>query len=82
MTEELKPCPFCGNELISMGWARSRSAYVGEDTTTAVYWTIGCRCGATMLVRMEDCDDDEGDFPTATEAAKIATERWNRRDVK
>ena len=65
-----------------MGWVRSRSAYVGEDTTTAVYWTIGCRCGATMLVRMEDVNDDEGDLPTATEASRIATERWNKRAME
>ena len=79
MTEELKPCPFCGNEYVSMGWARSRSAYVGEDTTTAVYWTIGCRCGATMLVRMKNRDDDDDDLPTEKEASRIATERWNKR---
>ena len=82
MIEELKPCPFCGNELISVGWARSRSAYVGEDVMIAIYYMVGCGCGATMLVRMKNRDDDDDDLPTATEAARIATERWNKRVAK
>lgn len=82
MTEELKPCPFCGNELISVGWTYSHRTYVGGDITTGVYWTIRCRCGATMLVRMRSHDDYETDFPTATEASRIATERWNKRAME
>ena len=53
MSEKLKPCPFCGNELMSVGWTSDRTV-------------IG----------------DNDDLPTATEAARIATERWNRRVVE
>lgn len=79
MTEELKPCPFCGNEYVSMGWVRSNRACLGVDIMIATYYMVGCGCGATMLVRMKNRDDDEDDLPTATEAARIATERWNKR---
>lgn len=82
MTEELKPCPFCGNEYVSMGWARSNRAFVGEDVMMATYYMVGCRCGATMLVRMKNHDDDDVDLPTATEAARIVTERWNKRAME
>ena len=79
MTEELKPCPFCGNEYVSMGWARPRRVYADEDIAPVVYWMVTCGCGATMLVRMKNRDDDDDDLPTATEAARIATGRWNER---
>lgn len=78
---ELRPCPFCGNELISTGWTRPRRVYADEDIVPVIYWMVTCGCGATMLVRMknrDDSDDDE-DLPTIKEAAKIAMERWNRR---
>ena len=80
MTGELKPCPFCGNELISMGWARSSSGYVGSSITST-YYMVGCGCGATMLVRMKNRDDDDDDLPTEKEAAKIATDNWNKRMI-
>ena len=79
---ELKPCPFCGNKLISIGWARSNRACLGVDIMIATYYMVGCRCGATMLVRMKNRDDDDDDLPTATEASRIATERWNKRITK
>lgn len=79
MTEELKPCPYCGNELISMGWTYSNRGYVDGDLITSAYYMITCGCGATMLVRMKNRDDDDDDLPTATEASRIATERWNKR---
>lgn len=82
MTEELKPCPFCGNEYVSMGWARSSRGYAGEGLIKSTYYMVGCGCGATMLVRMKNRDDDDDDLPTAKEAARIATERWNKRVAK
>ena len=82
MTEELKPCPFCGNEYVSMGWARSTRGYVDSGLIKSTYYTIVCGCGATMLVRMKNRDDDDDDLPTAKEAARIATERWNKRVAK
>ena len=79
MTEELKPCPFCGNEYVSMGWVRSNRACLGVDIMIATYYMVGCRCGATMLVRMKNRDDDDDDLPTAKEAARIVTDNWNKR---
>ena len=79
MTEELKPCPFCGNELISTGWTHPRRVYADEDIVPAVFWMVTCGCGATMLVRMKNRDDDDDDLPTAKEAAKIVTDNWNKR---
>ena len=82
MTEELKPCPFCGNEYVSMGWARSNRTFVEGDVMISTYYMVTCGCGATMLVRMKNRDDDDDDLPTATEAARIVTERWNERVAK
>ena len=79
MTGELKPCPFCGNELISMGWGCSNRSFVDGNVMMSTYYMVTCGCGATMLVRMKNRDDDDDDLPTATEAARIATERWNER---
>ena len=79
MTEKLKPCPFCGNKFISMGWGRSNRSFVDGNVMMSTYYMVTCGCGATMLVRMKNCDDDDDDLPTATEAARIATERWNKR---
>ena len=81
MTEELKPCPFCGNEYVSMGWARCNRGYA-DGGLKSTYYMITCGCGATMLVRMKNRDDDDDDLPTATEASRIATERWNKRVTK
>ena len=78
MTEELKPCPFCGNERISMGWARSNRGYVDGDLKST-YYMVTCGCGAAVIVRMKECDNVDNDLPTAKEAARIAMEKWNRR---
>ena len=77
MTEELKPCPFCGNELISVGRTFDRTV-IGDKVILSCYYTIVCKCGASMFIRMKN-KDDEDDLPTEKEAARIATERWNRR---
>ena len=75
MTEELKPCPFCGREDMSVSWRR----VVRDENILGTDYMIRCRCGASVIVRMNECDNVENDLPTATEAARIATERWNKR---
>ena len=79
---KVKPCPFCGNMHVSIGWERSTVANVGGEVLRATFYKIGCRCGASMSVRMKVCDYDDDDLPTAYEAAKIAMERWNRRVIE
>ena len=84
MSEELKPCPFCGNELMSVGWTSDRTV-IGDKVILSCYYTIVCKCGASMFIRMkkrDSGDDDNDDLPTANEAAKIAMERWNRRAMQ
>ena len=83
MTEELKPCPFCGSELISVGWTYDRTV-IGDKVILSCYYTVVCECGASMFIRMknrDDSDEDE-DLPTIKEAARIATERWNKRAME
>lgn len=75
----LKPCPFCGHEDMSVSWRRCVVKVVRDENVMGTDYMIRCRCGGAMLVRMKNRDDDDDDLPTATEAARIATERWNRR---
>ena len=74
----LKPCPFCGNELLSVWWTYSDRTVIGDKVILSRYYTIVCKCGATMFIRMKNSDDDE-DLPTIKEAVRIAMERWNGR---
>lgn len=76
---ELKPCPFCGREDMSVSWRRAVVKVVRDENILGTDYMIRCRCGATMLVRMKNRDDDDDDLPTATEASRIVTERWNKR---
>ena len=80
-----KPCPFCGSDLISVGWTYSDRTVIGDKVILSCYYTIVCKkCGASMFIRMknrDDSDDDE-DLPTIKEAARIAIERWNRRAMQ
>ena len=82
MTEELKPCPFCGHEDMSVSWRRTVVKVVRDENILGTEYMIRCRCGAAVMVRMKECDNVENDLPTATEAARIATERWNRRVIE
>ena len=75
---ELKPCPFCGYNHMEVAWRRSTITLV-DDVIAPIYYMIRCRCGAAMLVRMRNYDDDLDYLPIATEASRIATEKWNRR---
>ena len=81
MIIKLKPCPFCGRRDMSV--ERRRSIITLEDDHSIVtrYHMIRCRCGASMMVAMQDEDEDDG-LPTAKEAAWIASERWNRRRIE
>ena len=82
---ELEPCPFCGSDLISVGWTYSDRTVIGDEVILSCYYTIVCKCGASMFIRMknrDDSDDDDDDLPTAEEAARIAMERWNRRAMQ
>ena len=81
MTEKLKPCPFCGNELLSVGWTYSDRTVIGDKVILSCYYTIVCKCGASMFIRMKNRDnsDDDEDLPTIKEAVRIAMERWNER---
>lgn len=63
MTEELKPCPFCG------GNAYHLSCYNGTD----FWWEIACcHCGAMVASRKTV-------FPRNEEARDDAIKKWNRR---
>ena len=78
MIIKLKPCPFCGRRDMSVEWRRSIIALEDERSIITRYHMIRCRCGACMMVAMQDEDEDDS-LPTAKEAAWIASERWNRR---
>lgn len=41
LTEELKPCPFCGRAV--------KPSYVTSTTDRSRIWYIDCECGARML---------------------------------
>ena len=75
----LKPCPFCGREDMSVSWRRSIVKVVHDENILETDYMIRCRCGAAVIVRMKECDNVNNDLPTAEEAARIATEKWNRR---
>jgi hypothetical protein len=68
MTEELKPCPFCG------GAVHLERAYDTQDRImgTRKWWGVVCRntinLGGTCAIEQ---------IPSASE--KAAIERWNRR---
>lgn len=79
---DLKPCPFCGNEDMSVSWRRAVVKAVRDEIILGTDYMIRCRCGAAMIVRMKECDNVENDLPTAAEASRIATERWNRRAMQ
>ena len=77
---KLNPCPFCGHEDMSVSWRRTVVKVVRDENILGTEYMIRCRCGAAVIVRMKECDNVENDFPTATEAARIAIEKkWNRR---
>ena len=76
---ELKPCPFCGRGDMSVSWRRTVVKVVHDENILGTDYMIRCRCGAAVIVRMKECDNVDNGLPTAAEAARIATERWNKR---
>ena len=78
---KFKRCPFCGSELISVGWTYADRTVIGDKVILSCYYTIVCECGASMFIRMKNRDDgdEDDDLPTIKEAARIAIEKWNRR---
>ena len=78
---ELKPCPFCGRRDMSVEWRRSMIALTDEHSIVTRYHMIRCRCGACMMVEMQNKNEDCA-LPYAKEAAKIASEKWNRRKTE
>ena len=79
---KLNPCPFCGREAVSVSWRRTVVKVVRHENILGTDYMIRCTCGAAVIVRMKECDNVENDLPTAEEAARIATERWNRRVIE
>ena len=79
---KLKPCPFCGNEDVSVSWRRTVVKVVRDENVMGTDYMIRCRCGAAVIVRMKECDNVDNDLPSASDAAKIATEKWNRRVMR
>ena len=79
---KVKPCPFCGREDMSVSWRRVVVKVVRDENIIGSEYMIRCRCGAAVIVRMKECDNVNNDLPTAEEAARIATERWNRRVIE
>lgn len=76
---ELKPCPFCGREDMSVSWRHAVVKVVRNENILITEYMIRCRCGAAVIIHMKECDNVNNDLPTAEEAARIATEKWNRR---
>lgn len=71
MTNELKPCPFCGCSNIS--------TYRRSGSDCAFIWCECDLCGATTkAVRAIDCDADVF-WETNSYNKKMAKERWNCR---
>lgn len=79
---KLKACPFCGREDMNVSWRRTVVKVVRDENIMGTDYMIRCKCGAAVIVRMKECDNVENELPTAEEAAKIATEKWNRRVIE
>ena len=70
MAGELKPCPFCGGKP-SLWWRKDRyTSYIRAECGT---------CGAKTRGVTTAEDPDDPDFWDCSDA-KLAVERWNRRD--
>lgn len=70
MSEDLKPCPFCGGKPEIM--EESGGDHVGYATTCR----IRCKCGASMV----GVDDkDKNGWACKSNAAVKAISAWNKR---
>lgn len=78
MTEQLKPCPFCGGEATITEYA---SGHKGNGTFTADY-KAGCdKCKIHFCHNSEFCLVD-GQPRVTVNGYKLAVEAWNRRTGK
>ena len=71
MSEQLKPCPFCGGKPIKEK-ARLDERFGYAETVT--YRCVGCGC-----TRSARGDDSNGGYADNTKVEKNALEAWNRR---
>lgn len=76
MSEELKPCPFCGSTRLSVK-SKKRKAYLGMEI--AATYSVRCNVckarGGTASIYTSRKEYLEG----KTGAEKIVADMWNRR---
>lgn len=70
MSEELKPCPFCGGE------AKVKAAK--KDYIGFTIW-CACKCGARTEGFCPDTNKEDDTMENIEECKKRAIEAWNRR---
>lgn len=64
--KKLKPCPFCGNENISI------------DLDESFYIRVGCDCGATIILNF--ISQEKGDFfKEEVNHCNVLVNTWNKR---
>lgn len=79
MSDELKPCPFCGNEVLAI-MARRLATYEPDNIKTVTGVAMCADCGAEMRVNLTvrlDMSDDMAE----EEIRRELRERWNARAV-
>lgn len=79
MSDELKPCPFCGNEVLAI-MARRLATYEPDNIKTVTGVAMCADCGAEMRVNLTvrlDMPDDMAE----EEIRRELRERWNARAV-
>lgn len=74
-SKELKPCPFCGGDHITI--SNEREAYDGGDRWWCYECDVVCRCGASLHVYHGETRHNRWD--TAETELDFAIEAWNRR---
>ena len=75
--EEIKPCPFCGNEIIGL-----HVGIVGDDGEVGIW----CNCGAGIMLDRSKFSDrfvnenlDAGELSFNIEGLEPIIKAWNRR---
>ena len=72
MSEELKPCPFCGSKVVTHIWYKK-----AERSTDTIAFTIRCENGCCE--RTTTTTSTIVSFETITTAMNEMRERWNSR---
>lgn len=76
MSEELKPCPYCGKKAES--FITNTGCY--REGTFFVSFKVGCEpCGIYFSARTEFDVNADGTIKILKDGYKIAAEKWNRR---